>query len=48
MREGDHALRRTLEFEVKGQMKKGKLKRAQKRRVVEEMIKISLSGELCQ
>ena len=39
-REDDQVLRWTLDFEVEGQMMKGRLKRAWKRQVEEESVKV--------
>ena len=49
-RQDDHALRRTLDFEVEGQRKKGRLKRAWKPQFEEESIKVGLCKEdaLCR
>ena len=44
-REDGHVLRRALDFEVEGQRKKGKLKRAWKKQVEEENVKVGLSRE---
>ena len=44
-REDGHVLRRALDFEVDGQRKKGKLKRAWKKLVEEESVKIGLRME---
>ena len=41
-REDDHLLRRALDFEVEGQKKKERLKRAWKKQVEEDSVKIGL------
>ena len=49
-RENGHVLRRSLDFEVDGHRKKGRLKRTWKRQVVEESVKFGLRREdaLCR
>ena len=39
-REDGHVLRMTLDFEVEGQRKKGRLKRTSKKQVEEESVKV--------
>ena len=41
-REDGHVLRRSLDFEVEGQEKKGMLKRTWKKQVEEESVKVGL------
>ena len=44
-REGGHALRRALDFEVEHQRKKGRMKRIWKKQVAEECMKFGLRRE---
>ena len=44
-REDGHVLRRALDFEAKGQKKKGRLKRTWKKQVEEENMKVGLRRE---
>ena len=50
MREDGHVLRRTLDFEVEGQRKKGRPKRTWKRQVEEEHVKVGfrMRDALCR
>ena len=49
-REDGHVLRRALDFEIKGQIKKQRLKRTLKKQVKEESVKVRLRREdtLCR
>ena len=49
-REDGHVLRRALDFEVEGQMKKGRLKRTWKKQVDDESVNVGLRTEdaLCR
>ena len=50
MREDGHVLRRSLDFEVKGQRKKCRLKRTWKKKVEEESVMVCMRKEdaLCR
>ena len=45
-RENGHVLRRTLDIEVEAQRRKGRLKRAWRKQVEEESVKVDLKGKM--